>query len=99
MSLVESIYHRMPIPMQCLMVNAWGALWCWRRYGRHYREKLQELLSHEKWTAEQFAQWQLRALNEQLQMRSVRLTIVSCSVPIRFLHGYPRSRNYRSCPF
>jgi phenylacetate-CoA ligase len=66
MSLVETIYHRLPIPMQCLMVNAWGAMWCWRRYGRFYREKLKELMANEHLSHDAFADWQLAALNRQL---------------------------------
>jgi phenylacetate-CoA ligase len=45
----------------------WGAAWYWRRFGRHYRDKVRELEEQERFTHDEFARLQLRSLNTILE--------------------------------
>ncbi|HEX3999285.1 MAG TPA: hypothetical protein VHX65_12100 [Pirellulales bacterium] len=63
MSILDDIYQASPVFLQSAMVTAYGAAWYARRFGRHYRRKVRELSSAERFTKERFAACQLAALN------------------------------------
>jgi phenylacetate-CoA ligase len=53
--------------MQQLFVSLYGWWWYRRRHGRHFHEYVAQLLSQERWTAEQFRRYQEELLAAVLQ--------------------------------
>ncbi len=62
MALAQSLYHRCPIPVQNLLVSAYGWRLKRRRYGRHHDRILAELQLSERFDAEQIADLQRQRL-------------------------------------
>ena len=68
MSIIESLYHRCPIPVQSALVSGWGLAWYFRRYGQDFHRKVRALQANERLTKLEFEQLQLDSLNRVLQL-------------------------------
>ena len=62
MGRADQLYERLPIPGQHAAVTAYGAYWAWARFGRGYRAHLSAVLARDRWTHDEWEQWQHRAL-------------------------------------
>jgi phenylacetate-CoA ligase len=62
----ESIYHASPVWAQQIAVAAYGRWWYRRRFSPHFQRLVDEFKARDRWTAEQFRDYQEQRLSQVL---------------------------------
>lgn len=66
-TLKETIYLRSPFGLQRFLVNVYGWWWYHRRFNSHFLRLVDELTARERWTAEQFRDYQEERLDRLIE--------------------------------
>ncbi|HEY6184643.1 MAG TPA: hypothetical protein VIW67_20525 [Terriglobales bacterium] len=62
MGKIQSIYAKLPVPLQHVAVSAYGAYWYWLRFGPGYKRNLSEYAKREQFDNSGWQSWQKNAL-------------------------------------
>ncbi len=62
--LTETIYLNSPVPVQQMIVGMYGWWWYRRRFSRSFHQLVAEFKTRERWSAEQFADYQTERLGQ-----------------------------------
>lgn len=73
MSIAASLYGRLPTWAQHAMVTAYGAYWHRLRFGAGYEEFVRQYRARERFTAEEWREWQNRALRRVLTIAATHV--------------------------
>lgn len=73
MGWTDTLYARLPVPLQHAAVTAFGVVWHRKRFGGGYGRELAGFLERERLSAEEWREWQTRALRELLSVASTRV--------------------------
>ena len=73
MGWTDTLYARLPVPLQHAAVTAFGAVWHRKRFGGSYGRELAGFLERERFSAEEWRDWQTRALRELLSLAATRV--------------------------
>lgn len=63
---LQSLYQKLPVPIQNMVISMYGWYWKRRRFGGQYAEELKKMQDHEFWTKEQFLKYQTKELRKLL---------------------------------
>jgi phenylacetate-CoA ligase len=64
--LADRIYAKLPVLGQHAAISAFGLYWNWLRFGADFHEFVSQYRQRERWTTEQWNQWQQKAIREHL---------------------------------
>ncbi len=73
MGWTDTLYARLPVPLQHAAVTAFGAVWHRKRFGGSYGRELAGFLERERFSREEWRDWQTRALREILSLAVTRV--------------------------
>jgi phenylacetate-CoA ligase len=74
MGKLDTLYARLPVWAQHIAVSSYGVYWRWLRFGLGFERALAEYIARERFSAEEWRDWQQRRLRELL-------TIAATEVP------------------
>lgn len=69
----EKVYRRLPVPLQHAAVTAFGLAWHRKRFGGYFRRELAGFVARERFSQEEWQDWQTAALRELLTVAAFRI--------------------------
>jgi phenylacetate-CoA ligase len=67
MSIFDSIYSKLPVFAQHIAVTSYGLYWHWLRFGKGYDQYLDGYLERERYTTQEWEEWQKNSLKRVLE--------------------------------
>ena len=73
MSILDSLYSKLPVHAQNLAISAYGLYWRWLRFGPGYQAALADYLTREKYSHQEWQAWSQVKLAELLKLAATQV--------------------------